>query len=52
MEQAIKFVPLMLMTLALGIVSSLVKKKKRTPWLIISFILWLLTFLYAIGVFN
>jgi hypothetical protein len=52
MEQAIKFIPLMLSTLALGIASFMVKKKNKLPWLIVAFIIWLLTFLYAIGMFN
>lgn len=49
---AINFIPLMLTTLALAIASFSVRKKKNLPWLIIAFIVWLITFLYTIGVFN
>lgn len=50
--EAIKFIPLMLITLALGIVSFYAKKRKNLPWLIVAFILWLLTFLFTIGAFD
>lgn len=50
--EAINFIPLMLTTLALAIASFSAKKKKNLTWLIIAFIVWLVTFLYTIGVFN
>lgn len=49
---AINFIPLMLSTLALAVVSFLAKKQKNTTWLIVAFIIWLITFLFAIGIFN
>lgn len=50
--QALNFVPVMLSTLALILISFLVKKKKKLPWLIVAFIIWLITFLFAIGAFK
>ncbi len=50
MIDTIKFIPLMLMTLALAIASFKTNKKNKS-WLIIAFIIWLLTFLLTIGVF-
>ncbi len=44
------FIPLMLTTLALAYTSFYAKKKKG--WLIIAFIIWLLTFLWTIGAFK
>jgi len=45
---AIQFIPLMLATLALGIVSFWAKKRKNLPWLIVAFIIWLLTFIFTV----
>lgn len=50
MIDPIKFVPLMIMTLALAYASFKTTKKNKS-WLIIAFILWLLTFLLTLGVF-
>jgi putative effector of murein hydrolase len=52
MTEVLRFIPTIIMTIALFIISFAVEKKKRMPWLISAFIAWLLTFLYAIGVFD
>ncbi len=52
MIEALKFVPLGIMTLTLGILSSFKKTRENKTSLITAFILWLLTFLFAIGVFD
>ena len=49
---AINFIPVMMSTFALAVTSFMAKKKKNLPWLIVAFIIWLLTFLFTIGVFN
>ena len=48
---ALRFVPLIILTIALAITSFL-RKKGKLPWLIVTFILWLIAFLYAIRVFD
>jgi len=50
--QALRFIPLTLSTLGLILVSFFAKNKKKLNWLIIAFIIWLLTFFYAIGIFG
>jgi len=51
--QALRFVPVFLLSAALMIISSLpVRNKNKYIWLITSFILWLVSFLFAIGVFD
>ena len=52
MAEILRFIPTIIMTIGLFIISFVVKKKKRMPWLITAFIAWLLTFLYAIGIFD
>ena len=47
----LQFIPLILATLGLAYASFKTKKKNKN-WLIIAFIVWLLIFVWTIGVFK
>ena len=54
MADPINFIPLMLATLGLILTSFLARKRKIASWIILAFVIWLMTFIYTLyinGVF-